>query len=69
MIVRRAYRWIPIEGHALVDELWPHVLGLDAPDVLPLLHDGRRGRDGTQADGAQYPRGRGNHPAAFLTVS
>ena len=68
MIVR-AYRWIPIEGHALVDELWPHVLGLDAPDVLPLLHYGRRGRDGTQADGAQYPRGGGNHPATFATLS
>ena len=56
MIVR-AYRWIPIEGHALVDELWPHVLGLDAPDVLPMLDHGRRGGNGTHAEeGAQYPR-------------
>ena len=31
------YRWIPIKRHALVDELGPDVLCLDAPDVFSLL--------------------------------
>ena len=51
------YRWIPSERHTLVDELGPDVLGLDAPDVLPMLDHGRRGGNGTHAEeGAQYQR-------------
>ena len=50
-------RWIPVKSHTLVDELWPDVLGLDAPDVLPILQHSHIGRDGTNTDGAtQYPQ-------------
>ena len=68
------YRWISIEWDALVDELWPDVLGLDAPDVLPLLHHGRPGRvrilDGAHAYDAQYPRGGdGDHLVSLRSLS